>query len=203
MKEVDKKVIEKEYIGFKVLEVVYLENVDIHRKRQAKCICNCGTEFTVRVDQLKDRKGCRTCGQKYGGKQRILPNCEAAKKAYYATYKHNAKERNLPFELTLEQFDALTTQNCHYCGMSPQDQSYLSKSTKKHDVKYYASGIDRIYNDKGYVEGNVIPCCTKCNMMKKTLAYEEFLEHIEDIHEHMKNGYNNVFIKNYNDVYSE
>lgn len=190
----DEEALKKSYNGFKLLEIFYDESFSLHRQRRAKCLCDCGKEFTTRVDGLSNKKGCKKCGQQRGGKNRILENFEAAKNKYYHSYFKNAKARNLEFSLTREEFDSLISKNCHYCGISPQDQSYLSKSTKKYD-KFYANGIDRIKNENGYKIDNVITCCTKCNMMKKTLSYEEFLEHVFDIYLHFNTkDYNNIFL---------
>lgn len=35
-------------------------------------------------------------------------------------------------------------------------------------------GIDRVDSDKGYVTGNVLPCCRICNCAKGTLTKTEF-----------------------------
>lgn len=191
MKQKDLEVINTKFIGFRVLEIFYDETKNIHRKRQAKCLCDCGKEFNYRVDLLSRKKGCRECGQKFGGQSRILNNFRAAKKAYFMSYFRNARKRNLNFSLTQEEFDNLISQNCYYCGMSPQDQSYLSKSTKKY-AKFYASGIDRMDNNLGYTMDNCLPCCTKCNMMKKTMSCDEFLYHVSAIQEFQKYKVNNL-----------
>ena len=38
-------------------------------------------------------------------------------------------------------------------------------------------GIDREDNGLGYVQGNCVPCCTTCNMMKWKLSRSDFLDH--------------------------
>jgi hypothetical protein len=194
MKEIDLKVISNKYIGFKVVDIIYDYDCDIHRKRKAECLCDCGEEFVCRVDALKDKRGCKKCGCKHGGKSRLLPNFEGAKHNYFKSYVHNAVVRKIQFNLSYEEFNSIIIQDCHYCGMSPQNQSYLCKSKEKYG-KFFASGVDRVYNEKGYSLDNVVPCCTKCNMMKKTLPYEMFLEHVCDIYEHMKHGFNNTILK--------
>lgn len=196
MKDSDLKVINSDYRGFKVIKVFYDEKCDARRKRKAICLCDCGVEFISRVDSLKNRIGCRKCGQKHGGKNRILPNFQAAKTAYFKSYEVNAKNRNLEFNISFDEFSDIISNKCYYCGMSPQDQSYLSKSTRKYG-KFYASGIDRMCNEKGYTMDNIVPCCTKCNMMKKTLSCDEFTDHIQNIYEHLKYNVDNTIFKIY------
>lgn len=186
------EIINFNYTGFKVIEIFYDKSeLDINRRKKIKCLCDCGIEFITRLDGAKSKKGCRSCGTKYGGKNRILPEFEAAKRNYYSSYKGNAVARDLIFNLTRDDFDNLISQNCSYCGMSPQDQSYLSKSTKKYD-KFYASGIDRINNELGYELNNCVPCCKKCNMMKVTMDVNEFTNHILAIYEYQKYNVNNI-----------
>ena len=186
----NKRVKEFQYIGFKVLDVFYDENEKYH-KRKAKCLCDCGKEFILRVDLLKSHRGCKICGQHYGGKQRILPNNESAKKKYYNSYKYSAIKRNLTFDLPREDFDKIIVQNCHYCGMSPTDQSYLSKSSKKYNA-FYASGVDRLDSSIGYNVDNCVPCCSRCNKMKMDLSYTDFITHVLDIREFIVNKLNNT-----------
>lgn len=195
MKENDQQILKNTYIGFKVIDVVRVKNKNIHLRRIAKCLCDCGKLFDCRTDFLDRKRGCTSCGHKYGGKNRILPAFEAAKRAYYTQYKGNAVSRSLEFSLSREQFDNIISKNCIYCGMSPQDQSYLSKSTKKYD-KFYASGIDRLNNKLGYTLENCVPCCSKCNMMKKAMSCDEFLQHITSIFEYQKYNINNIIETN-------
>ena len=49
-------------------------------------------------------------------------------------------------------------QPCWYCGSMPIPRN----------------GIDRQDNSKGYEIGNCVPCCTKCNLLKSDMSYEDF-----------------------------
>jgi hypothetical protein len=71
-----------------------------------------------------------------------------------------AKRRSLVWELTLEYYrDAVENRPCHYCGKV---------------IVCRSCGLDRKDNSKGYVVGNVVPCCWDCNTMKsKFLSYDE------------------------------
>lgn len=41
--------------------------------------------------------------------------------------------------------------------------------------KYIYSGIDRVDNNKGYEDNNVVACCWKCNNAKAQQTKDEFL----------------------------
>jgi hypothetical protein len=78
------------------------------------------------------------------------------------TYRANAKKKNMVFEVTLKQMDEFLKSECIYCGGS-------------------ATGIDRIDNSKGYIDGNMQPCCGVCNHMKWNLTHEQFISKCKQI----------------------
>lgn len=87
-----------------------------------------------------------------------------------SNYKNGAKQRNLLFELTKQQFANLTSAPCYYCG---SELDYV--------------GIDRIDTNKGYIYNNVVPCCFICNKMKNTLTIDQFIKQIDKIHQRFQN----------------
>lgn len=90
-------------------------------------------------------------------------------KGIYIRYKASAKKRSLGFALTQKLFFNLLQKDCHYCGVKN------------------ANGIDRYRNTVGYSVQNSVPCCTACNMMKKTLDPQDFIAHAIRIAEHQNN----------------
>lgn len=85
----------------------------------------------------------------------------------YTTYKRCAIIRNIPFELSFEEFENIIKTPCYYCG----------EFTKNYPI----SGIDRTDSKGPYNLNNVRSCCTMCNMMKNTLNQYTFLRRIEHI----------------------
>lgn len=88
----------------------------------------------------------------------------------YSRYKAGSKEKNRNFDLTLEQFEEITSQPCYYCGKFTKDKEFC--------------GVDRIDNSKGYTPKNCVPCCEWCNLMKHKKSHNEFLNHVRDIYTH-------------------
>jgi hypothetical protein len=79
----------------------------------------------------------------------------------YGTCKREAEGRNLPFELSPQQWDWLTRSPCYLC--SYQDA--------------HGIGIDRLDNTvRNYTLENCRPCCGSCNSMKNELGLQELLE---------------------------
>ena len=65
---------------------------------------------------------------------------------------YSAKKHNQIISIDLERIKMLMGQKCFYC-----QKSTYSKT---------GYGIDRLDSTKGYVNGNVVPCCARCNFLK-------------------------------------
>lgn len=89
----------------------------------------------------------------------------------YNTYKKRAENKNLPFEITKNEFTHMINSNCYYCDAPPRQCSDSIRN-----------GIDRINNEVGYITGNSVTCCTTCNMIKRNIRHDDFLRHIEKIY---------------------
>lgn len=107
-------------------------------------------------------------------------------------YRQSSKRKGNWFELTTEQFRNIICQNCHYCNAAPIDKNcYYNKNKERIHTNVCsevaesqwvkANGIDRKNNLIGYTIENCVPCCFTCNDMKKTMSYEQFIEHISNI----------------------
>lgn len=64
---------------------------------------------------------------------------------------------------------------CYYCGSS-------------------ATGFDKIEPKNGYIKGNIVVCCKNCNFMKHTNSIQDFLNHVEKIHEFQQKKRQNTFL---------
>ena len=113
-----------------------------------------------------------------------LPHGEASFNALYSVYKYAAERRKLPFELTKDEFKALTQQLCFYCGTEPCHTFVASSKSKG---KLYTNGgftyngIDRVDNQQGYTVKNSVTCCEVCNRAKRTMSAKQFAEWIKRV----------------------
>lgn len=152
------------------------------------CLCECGNEVIVQGSKLTHRQ-TKSCGcyhkdvmsKSYG---------EAAFNRVIRSYKRNVKNGR-EFSLTNEEARELMLSPCYYCGQEPSNKSKSEYDTG--DFQY--NGIDRIDNTKGYVKGNVVPSCRKCNLGKHKSSENEFLSCIKAIYEHL--DLSNNFSSNY------
>lgn len=113
-------------------------------------------------------------------KRKPLRGSEANFRALYRSYTYSARKRSLVFSLTPERFRELTKSPCLICGAKPKQRYVHDKSQQRYKRAYVYNGIDRLANSEGYVDGNVAPCCWRCNRAKASLSLEEFLLYILD-----------------------
>lgn len=163
-----------EWLGFK--EVGSLKK----RRSIYKCLCSCGNLCEVTQTDISSGNvkscGCRMKevkkihykGENWGSIGVILNN-----------YKQSAKRHKRDFFLSRDEFVAIITSDCYYCGLRPNTEK---KAPNTFDKSFLYNGIDRVDNLKGYTLENCVPCCTKCNFFKRDIHQEEFLEMIKNIY---------------------
>jgi hypothetical protein len=158
------------------------------------CKCDCGNEIVVasRVLRSGDTKSCgclqRDIARENAKKNKGIKNPNssvgegiAALNGLFGAYRISAKNRELPFELNIEEFALLTKQNCYYCGCEPQQIFHRAKFCGD----YIYNGVDRVDNNAGYVSKNVVPCCGLCNKTKFCMTREDFLFWIDRVYFHI------------------
>lgn len=80
----------------------------------------------------------------------------------FNAYRRNSLRKHRVFELTYDEFTNYYGTDCNYCG----------------NISY---GLDRIDSSVGYIKGNVVPCCSRCNYMKNTLDKDVWIDHMKKI----------------------
>ena len=167
------------------LTVLRFDKRDEKRNAFWFCICECGAKKLVRQSHLRSGKtqscGCfrvefhktrdRTYQQKPG----------AAFRRLLSRYKKHARNRNLSWEITDEQFRQITSASCFYTGLNP---GCVMKADSGECYPY--NGIDRLENSAGYTMQNCVPCAHKINMMKKNLPSDEFISLCRLVAEHFR-----------------
>ena len=146
--------------------------------------CECGNDVIVSGLTLR-RGSTKSCGCLRKERARglnLLPQGTAAFNVMVSGMKRNAKTRGYNWQLTDEQVRSLTKQPCDYCGAGPSQRAF---STSKMAGDYVHGGIDRVDNEKGYTADNVVPCCSACNFMKRTMTLEKFKEQVAAIYRHL------------------
>jgi len=69
------------------------------------------------------------------------------------------KRNNLKTEITREQICELINKPCHYCGET-----------------CIPIGIDRVDNNKGHTNNNIVSCCIRCNSLKSDMPTQAWMK---------------------------
>lgn len=142
--------------------------------RRNKVGMNIESYFNYQNNYYEKNKEKRILNQKENYKRNKVARALWSKKYRdtvdyrYAHYKKDSKVRSLAFDLTIEEFEKITSQRCFYCD-------------EFHDTKEYC-GIDRVDNNIGYVLNNLVPCCEFCNFSKRDNAQDYFLDKVKKIY---------------------
>ena len=144
-----------------ILELTGVHQGKTREKRKCLCRCKCGKIVEKIVENVVSRDGT-SCGCA----RRISGNSGLART--YSRYKSGAKNRGYSFNISREQFDKMSQDNCHYCGCEPKTYG------EQNGQGCYYNGLDRVDNDRGYEPDNVVTCCITCNRAKHNMSYDEF-----------------------------
>ena len=149
------------------------------------CRCSCGKETEVAGINLRNgnTKSCGSCsysaerrwkkGRSWKWGHHLAPG-RMTRNAVLKTYQTHAKNRKLEWTLTEDSFDKLTNEPCFYCGAPPTNRRQM----KGDSAPFIYNGIDRMHNDKGYIDDNVVSCCRICNRAKSNLPFGDWLTYL-------------------------
>jgi hypothetical protein len=152
------------------------------KKRQDPNLClDCGRTLTeeIRAKGKHDKplRRCVPCYEKLLKQESERPDRERNFKAEAFTNKHviwnhyvkGAKKRGIHFAISKTLFESLIMKPCFYCDDKKEGEVH---------------GIDRVDNQKGYIEENVVPCCETCNVLKGSQHPQEFIDKMKAIYEY-------------------
>lgn len=171
---------------FGFLEAVCIDGEkDKHGAYLYLCKCDCGNTTRARKSQLesgaKQSCGCKMRELIGNGVRKHTPE-HGAFLRHISSYKRGATKKGVDFLLTDDEFKNIVGLPCFYCGADPVVvESYVNRSN---GFPYSTNGIDRVDSGVGYVNGNVVPCCPRCNFAKGKLAAESFIKMCEMVTHH-------------------
>ena len=152
------------------------------KKRQDPNLClDCGRTLTeeIRAKGKHDKplRRCVSCYEKLLKQESKRPVRERNFKAEAFTNKHviwnhyvkGAKKRGIHFTLSKTLFESLIVKSCFYCNYHKEGE---------------VNGIDRVDNQKGYIEENVVSCCETCNVLKGSQHPQEFIDKMQAIYQY-------------------
>lgn len=104
---------------------------------------------------------------------RKLSDLQLAKKLVFASMK--AKKRGIEFDLSIKKYRSLLgAKRCFYTGVKfiPNDGQF-------------GMSIDRVDNDGGYIDSNVVPCCSWINKLKNNISIHNILLMARGVNKHL------------------
>jgi hypothetical protein len=93
---------------------------------------------------------CRKC--KHNNKQKWYVKNKTTPNSRYKTAISNSKARELEFDISLDGYSKLISQDCYYCQANIKGEMGV--------------GLDRLNSNKHYTIDNVVPCCARCNICR-------------------------------------
>ena len=170
-----------EYVGRKFGRLTVISRQDVPDKAGdirpvLTCLCECGTEKQFTASNLYNNttSSCGCLQKELLSKRSRKPPGHAATHSVWSYYRRNAKLRDLPWNLTKEEFVNLISSPCSYCGTV---NSMFVKMI--YGDECYHNGVDRIDSKLGYNLTNCSPCCNVCNRAKSDMSRDEFVKWIE------------------------
>jgi hypothetical protein len=154
---------------------------------ETKTCRNCRDAFKI-ADEKRDKEHVNKLSQENDNKPLNK----------YNKYKDRCLEKNINFELTIEEFSKFIFDKCYYCGTK-------DNINNKHNQEGI-NGIDRMDSTVGYKLNNCVPCCKMCNYMKINHSVEDFLkmiEHIGTYNKLFKGKFYPELFKSYNPSYKQ
>ena len=159
----------KEYEGFKVIRFLGYIQSRTSKRALWELECKiCRTLFKpgqAFYHYIKTQRPCKKCSIKQQHMDSSGNPQEIAINIMLSTYKSGAAVRNLCFDLSIEYFTEIILQKCYYCSKAHSRRIKYSNVNGKYFG--FVNGIDRVDNSLGYIVGNVVACCTKCNEIKR------------------------------------
>lgn len=177
-----RKKIDDYVCGDLVNGVIFIRHTSKGSMRKAIFLCQiCNQENEKRFDHVKSggQKYCKKCACKIMRSARDVDNRKctllALKKEAYRSIKKGAIGRNKSFKLSYDFVINEIIKSCNYCGSKP------NQLKKNKTYTFYHHGLDRVNNKLGYLESNVVSCCTTCNKGKSNLTLTEWQSYIKQL----------------------
>jgi hypothetical protein len=159
-------------------------------RRYWVCDCECGGQTRpLREDRVVNGvvKSCGCLLALRGKDRHSWKGCGAVSGHFFCFARHQAKYRNIPFRLTIEQMATLFEAQRGRCALTGLHLQFSSQDSRRKGTPQTAS-LDRIDSSLGYVEGNVWWVHKDVNRIKRELPLERFLELCRLVAAHAAHG---------------
>lgn len=152
---------------FGLLQVIEFVKLDKNKNKMWLCMCECGNTCHVTTTYLTSGKttSCKCNRYKKGEDVYNFNGYKEITGTKWNSIQNNAKNRSLDFLITKEFIWTLLTNQNNKCYFTGLDIDYVSGT----------ASIDRIDNNLGYTEDNVIMVHKDINLMRNKFSVEYFI----------------------------
>lgn len=149
-----------------------------------ECRCTCGTLLPRTAHNLRQAH-VKTCGGKLckvanARESMLKPDGHAIKWNAYSSHIRGAVVRKIASTLTFEEYLAIASKPCVYCG-----QMSIRKETRRKIITIKLNSVDRKDNELFYALHNSQSTCFVCQYMKGEMTDAEFRSHNAKVRAHL------------------
>lgn len=170
------------YIGkkFGMLTVQKITSKTKKSHYRAECLCDCGNTVIRRVDSLvHDRtRSCGCSAFKTGCEHALYRGYEGLSLKRWSKIKKMAEDRGYSIEIDIKYVWDLYEKQGRKCAIT--EVPIVFSKQNKDNIGTTAS-LDRINNNKDYIEGNIQWVHKRINIMKGNMSENEFLNICEAV----------------------
>lgn len=166
----------KDITGMRFGKLIAIESTSKRLFRNVIWLCQCDCGNFKEVDQGSLKNGLvKSCGciHRFADREKVY------KKVIVSRLKESAIRKGRDFLISDELAFELSQDDCEYCNTPPSNCTVY----KADGLGLFYNGIDRIDNSKGYILGNVVSCCKRCNAAKNDMPLDEFKTWINKVYE--------------------
>jgi hypothetical protein len=143
-----------------------LEVLDFAHSRDWKaywqCRCECGVSVELSTNALTwDQQ--KSCGRCPHGR---IDDMLRVRNRLILDYRNNAKRSGIEWALSADDAWLTMQQACWYCSAPPSSRVLNGKDRRNRTIEFVANGLRRVDRQRGFIPGNVIPCCRQCSRMQ-------------------------------------
>ena len=162
--------------NLKLLEVLPNKINKNHTRFICECLL-CGNKADIPRNKWGKQKSCGCIMRITGENNRFFRGYKEIHKGKWETYVRNAKKRNIDFDVSIEYaYDIFQKQN-KKCAITKEPIYFWESAT----IKRCTASLDRIDNNKGYIEGNIHWVHKKINQIKMDMDLQEFIQWCEKV----------------------
>lgn len=163
-----------------MLTVIQKSPKYINSRIQWECLCECGQQTTASSNQLisggKESCGCKrnnTLSKRRGKKHNQWTGHGDISGYWFASFRNNAKHRNMKFSITIEDVWNKYIEQNRKCAISGIEINFVND---RYLCNQGTASIDRIDSKiKEYRPDNIQIVHKKVNLMKRDMSDEEFV----------------------------